>query len=521
MEMVALVPGSGRTVGLPLPELDLTRPPLLAGEVSPDDADPVARVTAAASQAGRMATVVAAFRDEMVAGAYREGAAEYATRLAHLPPAQRREWGARAMLAELACALRVPEGTLARRLARQSALAAFPRFREANLAGDVSSWHCDVMLDVFGHVADEASLAAADAALIDRALAQTPSELRVVARRWRARHVPKTEAERARNLADRHVAVSPADDDLCWLSALLPAPQAMAIYHRLSDVAAAVSGPDEPRTLDQLRADVLCHLLLPVPAVRTSAGRPPRMQLPGGPADGAGAALAESAEPTGVGDGSGAEIEPAGGACGLGGIVPTVLLTVPVLSLLGKGDEPADLEGFGPIDIETARELAAQAPSFIRVLTHPETGAVLSVSRDRYRVPADLRTALVIRDETCRFPGCRRRAMGCDVDHSLAWHHHGCTDIDNLEHLCRKHHRLKHEVGWRVDHEGGGVISWTSPVGRRYRTEPATTIAPGRATTTGPGRPPPRGPTGRRAEHPPGAAVAGPSGRDSPDELAF
>jgi hypothetical protein len=522
MEMVALVPGSGRTVGLPLPELDLTRPPLhdTAGDLSPDGADPVVRVTAAASQAERLATVVAAFRDEMVAGAYREGAAEYASRLTHLPPARRREWGARAMLAELACALRVPEGTLARRLARQSALAGFPRFREANLAGDVSSWHCDVMLDVFGHVADEASLAAADAALIDRALALTPSELRVVARRWRARHVPRTEAERARNLADRHVAVTPADDDLCWLSALLPAPQAMAIYHRLSDVAAAVAGPDEPRTPDQLRADVLCDLLLPVPAARTAAG-PPRMELPRRGAVGTETALAESGEPTGVGDGSGAEIEPAGGACGLGGIVPTVLLTVPVLSLLGRGDEPADLEGFGPIDIETARELAAQAPSFIRVLTHPETGAVLSVSRDRYRVPADLRAALVIRDETCRFPGCRRRAMSCDIDHARAWQQHGCTDVDNLEHLCRKHHRLKHEVGWRVDHEGGGVISWTSPVGRRYRTEPATTLGPGRAATTGPGRPPPRGPAGRRAEHPPAAAVAGPSRRGSPDELTF
>lgn len=438
MEMVALVPGSGRTVGVPLPELDPARAPLLdtGGDMSPDDAaDPVDRLTSAVAQADRLATAAAAFRDELVATAYREGSAEYAARLTQLPPAERREWGARAMLAELACALRVPEGTLARRLARQAALAAFPRFREANLAGAVSSWHCDVMLDIFGHVGDEAALAAADEALIGKALELTPSELRVPARRWRARHVPKTDDERRRNLADRHVAVSPADDDLCWLTALLPAAQAMAIYHRLSDVAARASAPEEPRTLDQLRADAMCNALL-----------------------------------------TGVEPSSAGVGDGLSGVVPTVVLTVPVLSLLGHSDEPAELEGFGPIDIETAGRLAAQAPSFIRVLTHPETGAVLSVGRERYRVPADLKTALAIRDETCRFPGCRRRAMRCDVDHARAWHHHGCTDIDNLEHLCRKHHRLKHEVGWQLEHHGGGRITWTSPVGRRYGTAPAREV---------------------------------------------
>ena len=477
MEMVALVPGSGRTVGVPLPVLDPARAPLLdaGGDLSPEEvgADPIYLLTTALTQADRLATAAAAFRDELMATAYREGAGEYSARLVHLSPAERREWGARAMLAELACALRIPEGTLAGRLARVAALAALPRFREAYLAGLISSWHCDVMLDVFGHVCDQAALAAADQALIGKALELTASELRAPARRWRARHVPKTAEERVRNLADRHVAVAPADDDLCWLTALLPAAQAMAIYHRLSDVAASASGPDEPRTLDRLRADAMCDLLL-------------------GDAT------------SGVGD-------------GLGGIVPTVVVSVPVLSLLGHCDEPAELEGFGPIDIETAKRLAAQAPSFIRVLTHPETGAVLSVGRERYRVPADLRTALVIRDETCRFPGCRRRAMRCDIDHAEAWYDDdGRTEIDNLEHLCRKHHRLKHEVDWRLEHHGGGRITWTSPVGRRYDTAPAREVRSGT-------------PAGRRTELEPDqprariSSDAGPPAHRSryPDEPPF
>lgn len=483
MEMLA-VRGSGRDVAaLPLPAFDRRQPVLrgLGGDLTPDDAatDPIAAVAAAVADADRIATMTAAFRDELVATAYREGAVEFAARLVHLTEAQRREWGARAMLAELACALRMPEQTLARLLARTTALATFPRFREANAAGLVSSWHCDVMLDVFGAVDDEAALAAADEALIGAALAGTASELRVTARRWRARHVPRTAEETRRNLADRRVEVAPAGDDLCWLTALLPAPQAVAIYHKLSDVAAAVQGEDDERTLPQLRADAMCDLLLDPPGAAPDAAPD---AVFAGVASGGVSAGATSDECTAD------ETAPLSRVHawpprrpmpnGLAGIRPTIVLTVPVLALLGHGDEPADLEGFGPIDIDTARQLAAQAPSFVRVLTHPETGAVLSVGRDRYRVPADLKTALVVRDETCRFPGCRRRATRCDVDHSTAWEHGGRTELCNLAHLCRKHHRLKHELGWTVTHDGGGALTWASPTGRHYRTEPARQVQP-------------------------------------------
>jgi hypothetical protein len=248
----------------------------------------------------------------------------------------------------------------------------------------------------------------------------------------------------------------------------------MAIYHTLSDVAAAACGPGESRTPDQLRADALCELLL-VGGGATSAG-----DVAGGARGtrntAGGASSADGATPT-----AGDRAAPGSGVAtvlgnGLRAITPTVVLTVPALSLLGRSEEPADLEGFGPIDIETARQLCASAPSFIRVLTHPETGAVLSVGRQRYRVPADLKTALVVRDETCRFPGCRRRAVRCDLDHATDWQDGGASDVDNLEHQCRKHHRLKHQLGWRIAHDGGGHLTWTSPSGRRYRTEPARRV---------------------------------------------
>lgn len=257
-------------------------------------------------------------------------------------------------------------------------------------------------------------------------------------------------------------------------------PQALAGFNRLTEIASCLRAADKSlhddsplpmRTLTQLRADVFRDLLL---------------------------------------DG-----EPA--LEGPRGIRPTVYVSVPALTLLGLSGEsahlePATLDGYGPIDAETARELAARAPSFIRLLTHPETGAVLSVGKDSYRVPTDLKNWLRLRDSTCRFPGCSRAAVHCDLDHTEDWEFGGETRHDNLAHLCRSHHRLKHNSGWRVAHKQArdpaqisdpaqtydpaqswappdpdappdiasdlipdiapGTLSWISPTGHEYITEP-------------------------------------------------
>jgi len=290
---------------------------------------------------------------------------------------------------------------------------------------------------------------------------------------------------------------------------LLPAVQATAIFHRLTDIAAAVQGHDEPRTLAQLRADASIDLLLDDDARAALAASATEVELPAprmptadpSSPEGAGTSGATDRQPlrlsatrthsrrtSGPGDevASGHRNEPAsedgnyaeGAGAGaavpttttadggpahsiagvadrvsIGDIKPQVAVTVPVMTLLGHSDEPGDLAGHGPIDADTARRLAAQAPSFLRILTHPETGIVLSVGRDRYAVPADLRSWLRLRDETCRFPGCSRRAQRCDIDHVKDWAHGGATDHHNLIHLCRKHHRLKHTTGWTVSTE--------------------------------------------------------------------
>jgi len=483
--------GGGRDVaGVPLPDPVPAgaRAPMTAllsptGDLLVNEAtDPVAVELAGLIAEDRAVTAAAARFDARLVAAYLWGAAEYAARRDDPSEQRRREWGARGMVAELAVALRIPQGTLARRLTRITTLAAFPRLHAAHAEGGVSSWHVDVVLDVFRGVTDPEVLERADAALVGRATAGTASQLRTAARRWRARHVPATPEQHSLAIADRFVDVTPADDDLCWLTALLPAAQAMAAFHRISDLAEAAGGPDDGRTLPQRRADVLSDLLLAAPAwPADDTERPVGGRLPDDPSHAGTIAIEPSVAGTTADDRP--HLDRAGEPTGcmdpeLRGIRAEVVLTVPVLTLLGHGDEPADLEGFGPIDLDTARALCAQAPSFLRVLTHPETATVLSVGRDRYRVPADLRRAVQLRDQTCRFPGCRRRAARCDVDHSRAWAGGGGTELGNLACLCRRHHRLKHEPGWRVRQQPDGVLHWTSPTGLRYSTEPATALGP-------------------------------------------
>ncbi|MFJ4039141.1 DUF222 domain-containing protein [Microbacterium sp. NPDC090007] len=152
----------------------------------------------------------------------------------------------------------------------------------------------------------------------------------------------------------------------------------------------------------------------------------------------------------------------------------SIVVTVPALTLLGVDDEPAVLDGYGPIDLDTARRLAGDSATWTRVLTHPLTGAPLALDRTSYRVTAALRRWLGVTSPTCVFPGCGRAARGCDIDHLTAWADGGVTDADNLEPECRHHHRLRHETKWTpVRDPASGDVRWRSPLGHETDVDPA------------------------------------------------
>ncbi|MDT0167800.1 DUF222 domain-containing protein [Pseudarthrobacter sp. BRE9] len=257
-----------------------------------------------------------------------------------------------------------------------------------------------------------------------------PSRFRAKVRAWRERHYPETlEKRHAKGVADRRMEYTPDRDGMAWISLCLPGHTASAIWNRTTATARGLQGPDEPRTLSQLRPDIAASLLLGA-GNTTEAGRVPTPRA-------------------------------------------DVLVMVPVFSVLGQTDEPAVLDGLGPIPASMARKLVADgAESFYRVLVDPRDGAPLEIGRTRYRLPETIKQWIRMRDGKCTFPGCSNHTSDNETDHLTAWDHGGTTGAGNLGQLCPKHHRLKHARPWiPYGASQNGPPGWTSPSGRHYKPE--------------------------------------------------
>jgi hypothetical protein len=122
----------------------------------------------------------------------------------------------------------------------------------------------------------------------------------------------------------------------------------------------------------------------------------------------------------------------------------------------------AELEHGPVIHPETARRLACDAS----VVAHVEDGdgATLSIGRRSRSVPPWMHRALRRRDGGCRFPGCTN-TRHVDAHHVHHWADGGDTALDNLILLCRHHHRLVHEHGFRCEVDEEGDFRFARPDG--------------------------------------------------------
>lgn len=351
--------------------------------------------------------------------------------------------------------------------------------------GRLKPQQAEVIVDQCGTLPPEA-YAEFEAEMVEFAPGRARHLLADKGRRLRERSHPETiKRRKEKAAADRTVALEPVEDGMCWLSMYLPAEAATAAFNRLTALARSLQGPDEDRPLTQLRADVAADLIhsgtgtgLPPTSLAGSAndfryGKPNRKSGndhgKNRGADTEGVPVGPAA--AGVAGTTGAVAGGSGRIPNYAGIKAEVFVVVPVLTLMGLSDEPGDLEGYGPIDEETARQLAANAPSFKRLLTHPETGAMLSYGRDTYGVPNDLKRMVQLRDRRCRGHGCNRAARFCEIDHSVPYPAGG-TDEWNLKALCKPGHVLKTAGLWRDTQHRNGAVDWTSPAGRKYSNTP-------------------------------------------------
>jgi hypothetical protein len=321
--------------------------------------------------------------------------------------------------------------------------AAFPRTLDALHRSEMSWQHATVIIDELGSV-ESGAREALEATALAQAGFVTPHKLGRALRLARELQNPETLTER--HEAARHLRGLFFEDGADGMSTMFytdTSVQVHAIFNRLNSAARGVNGPLEKRSLNARRADIFAHVML---------------------------AEIDGEAPGVVPD----EADDERFVRWFRGIRVQVMVSVPALTLLGKSEQPAILDGFVPIDPVTARRLVAGAKSFIRILTDPDTGTTLSVGRRRYKVPRDLRTYLQIRDLTCRFPGCIQPAQLSDIDHTIDWQFGGETKASNLACLCPGHHTLKGETAWTVTQadNDSGVLTWTDPSGRQYRTFP-------------------------------------------------
>ena len=343
---------------------------------------------------------------------------------------------------ELVGVLRVCDNT-ARTLLWQSKLlvSKFAGTFDALKRGEISYPHARVLIDQGSSVPEEHA-EVFEQTLLPRAKEVTVPKLKKAAIRLREKMQPTSSAERhVEALEKRTVWFEPAEDGMAVVGATVSAEVAQAIRDRLATIVAGLKIEGDERTDAQKRADALSDLLL-------------------------------------TGDTCEATLEGTGGErSNVGhGIRPRVLVTVPVMTLLGHSDEPGELEGYGPIDPDTARKLAAHAPSFTRLLVHPVSSAILDFDRTTYAVPADLKTALQVRDGVCRAIGCEQPATHAQIDHTDDWALGGATKLGNLACLCGGHHKVKTYTRVKMRNLPDGDIEWQLPSGRSYRTHPATQL---------------------------------------------
>lgn len=359
-----------------------------------------------------------------------------------------RELAHRAVAAEIGAALRVSDRTIEAQMGDAARLQRnFPLTAAAFSEGQISAAHVRVITEAGEPIEDATRRTAYEQAALERALEESPNRLRPYVKQLSERFREVSFADRhARARKKRGVWTRSLEDGQSELGISGSTAVIRGIFERITQMAAAVKEDndratkehsDDPefvadtRALNEIRADIAADLLL-----------------------------------TGVPSGH----DTTDGL--LGAITAFVEVTVPIITLTDQNDTapPAHLEGVGPIDPDTARILAGNAPGWDRVMTDPVSGAVHAV--DRYRPSEEMRRHLRSRDRRCRFPGCRITARKCDDDHTIDFALGGATDVENLSGKCRRHHVTKHHTPWKVVQLSGGVLEWTSPTGRVYIDRP-------------------------------------------------
>jgi hypothetical protein len=308
----------------------------------------------------------------------------------------------------------------------------YPHTLAALRSGKVSEWRAALIVRETKCLSPENRQLADVCLAEDQAWLEGQGDRQLIgeARRLAYRFEPTTFVDKARRAErERRVTTRPAPDTMCYLTALLPVMQAVAVYAALKTHADSLINAGDSRTRDQIIADTL--------------------------------------------------VERVTGQASADHVPVEVGVVLSDRTLVGMDDEPATVRGYGPIPADVARYLIstgqAQALATLRRLYASTDGVLVGRDSTRSRFPDGLADLLHVRDgDLCRTPWCNAPIR--HTDHIVPKSEGGPTTFRNGQGLCEACNIAKEAIGWRARPRpgpDGHAVHTTTPTGHRY-----TSVAP-------------------------------------------
>lgn len=277
--------------------------------------------------------------------------------------------------------------------------------------------------------------------ILEAARNASPERTSNIMRAWANRIDPTDEDDRARSAHDRRqVFLSPLGDgwDLKGTLTGLHGSQLAAVLNEIMEAErrrrctcgrAACSCPGDDRTRPQARADALMAL------VAGATGPDGRVLAPNGSSRSRAVLIvrAEDLVPDsnrGRGD---VAARPGSGSVPENFMSTWITPNGPGTGLLCQAT--------------VLRELCDTTVQ--RLITGPASQP-LDIGRATRVIPAAIRTAVVVRDRGCVFPGCSSPPGWTEAHHIQHWAHGGVTAASNLALLCSRHHSAVHSGRWTI-----------------------------------------------------------------------